>query len=105
MLWVSRSIVAAFGNFAQFPASAQGSCPNRASTERMVSGDPFNSVPTSANRNAFKPEFLNANASAAAMLSIPIPNALTDDACRWTLQDAPEPGGSGCVGGVIHIVG
>lgn len=43
MLWVSRSMVADFGMPTHFAASAQGSLPNRASTERIVSGEPFSS--------------------------------------------------------------
>ena len=54
----------------------------------MVSGDPFSSVPTSANRNAFNPEFLNTNTSAAAMLRFSDPERdLQMMRDRWTLQE------------------
>jgi hypothetical protein len=57
MLWARQPIAAVFGIFAHRAASAQGSCPSRARTERIVSAEPFNSVPTSAKRNAFRSEF------------------------------------------------
>ena len=63
MLCTRQSIIAAFGNWAHLAASAQGSCPSRARIDRIVSCEPFSSVPTSAKRNVFRPEFFNAKAS------------------------------------------
>ena len=56
MLCTRQSIIAAFGNWAHLAASAHGSCPSRARIDRIVSCEPFNSVPTSAKRNVFRPE-------------------------------------------------
>src|SRR5580658_3598255 len=63
MHWVRHSTAAALGRFVHFAASAQGSRPSRARTESIVRVEPFNSVPTSANRNGLRFEFFNANAS------------------------------------------
>ena len=63
MLCARQSIIAAFGNLVSLAASAHGSCPSRARMERIVSGEPLSSVPTSAKRNSLRPEFFNAKAS------------------------------------------
>src|ERR1019366_9528633 len=63
MLWARQSIAAAFGSVVHFAASAQGSCPRRARTESIVRAEPFVSVPTSANKNGLRFEFLRTNAS------------------------------------------
>ena len=63
ILFARSSMIEDFGSRASRAASAHGSFPRRARTDRIVSCAPFVSLPTSANKKSFKPEFFSANAS------------------------------------------
>jgi hypothetical protein len=68
-----RSIVAARGKRLQRAASAHGSNPERARADRIVSVDPFNSVPTSLRKKASRPVLVRAKTSGRAIILSPWP--------------------------------
>ena len=61
MLLVRLAMTPARGSVAHLAASAHGSQPSRAVMDNIVRADPFSSLPTSAYRNASRPEFFSAN--------------------------------------------